>query len=137
MAKGTVQRKGMWINNVGAESIVFHRRSTRSPFWRDGGLWHCCRFLRSLKRCGEKGFNKEKIADLILYMLIGGVVGARLLFVLQNFSIFMQNPVSILSLHQGGLSFHGAALGGAIVVFVYTRLHRLAFLSWRIYLLRD
>ncbi|MBS4021663.1 MAG: prolipoprotein diacylglyceryl transferase [Dethiobacter sp.] len=77
----------------------------------------------------KKGYDKEKVADLLLYMLIGGVIGARVLYVVQNLGYFLPNPLSILSIHQGGLSFHGAFFGGAAVVFYYTRKHRLSFLE--------
>jgi phosphatidylglycerol:prolipoprotein diacylglycerol transferase len=83
----------------------------------------------AIRMAEKKGIGKEIVTDLILYMLLGGIIGARLLYVLQNISYYGQNPVSILSVHQGGLSFHGAVFGGAAVVFAYTRMHKISFLK--------
>ena len=83
----------------------------------------------AVRMAEKKGIRKEIVSDLILYMLLGGIIGARLLFVLQNLSYYGQNPISILSIHQGGLSFHGAVFGGAAVVFAYTKMHHISFLK--------
>lgn len=78
----------------------------------------------------RKGYDKEKVTDLLLYMLLGGLAGARMLYVLQNVGYYLQHPLSILSVHQGGLSFHGAVFGGAAVVLAHCRKRRISFLRF-------
>jgi phosphatidylglycerol:prolipoprotein diacylglycerol transferase len=70
---------------------------------------------------------EAKLADLALYLLLGGLAGARALFVILNFSYFRQNPLHVLFIHQGGLAFHGAALAGAAIVLAFARKNKIHF----------
>ncbi|MBS4030510.1 MAG: prolipoprotein diacylglyceryl transferase [Clostridiales bacterium] len=83
----------------------------------------------AVRMAEKKGIREEIVMDLMLYLLLGGVIGARILYVLQNIRIYGQNPISILYLHQGGLSIHGAIIGGATVVLFYSRMCRISFLK--------
>lgn len=80
-----------------------------------------------VRECEAIGLNREKVLDLILYVVVGGVVGARVLYVMLNFSDYRQNPLSIFAVHQGGLAFHGAVFAGVIIGVVFTRVNRLSF----------
>lgn len=63
--------------------------------------------------------KKEKIAeifltDAVIIALIAGVLGARIGYVLQNLSYFLETPTQIFILNSGGLSLHGALIGGTL-----------------------
>lgn len=62
--------------------------------------------------------KNEDISDLFLYLLIWGVVGARILYIILNFNEYSSNPLSIFNLRAGGLSLHGALVFG-FCVFIY------------------
>lgn len=61
--------------------------------------------------------------DLGLWVVVGGIVGARIAYVAANWNVFGQDPVRILRIWEGGLSFHGAVLGGLLVMFFFSLLH--------------
>lgn len=71
----------------------------------------------------------DKLADMALYLLLGGLVGARALFVVLNFAYFRQNPGHVFFIHQGGLAFHGAVIAGAIIVLVFAVRNGIPFLD--------
>jgi len=68
------------------------------------------------------GFNDEQVSDLIFYAMLGIILGGRLGSVLfYNFSDYLQHPMEIFNLQQGGMSFHGGLLGVAIAVWFFAR----------------
>ncbi|HED04706.1 MAG TPA: prolipoprotein diacylglyceryl transferase [Candidatus Fraserbacteria bacterium] len=64
--------------------------------------------------------------SLFLWMVLGGLVGARLLYVALNFDLY-SNPIDILKVWEGGLVSYGGLLGGATAAWLYIRRKRLAF----------
>lgn len=78
---------------------------------------------------GRGGFKKIIAEDLILPMVIAGLVGARLYYVLYAWSYYHNHLAEIWQLWQGGLAIHGALIGGGLVVWRYARRHHLSFLS--------
>ena len=70
----------------------------------------------------------EKIEGLLLWIIIGTVVGARFYYVVQNdFGSYLQEPWRILAVWEGGLAFFGGLFGGTLAAYVYTRRDRLSF----------
>ncbi len=65
------------------------------------------------------------IVDLALFVLVGSIVGARVVFVALNWSSFYAAaPASVLSVWEGGLSFHGGVGGALLSGGLYCRLRR-------------
>ncbi|NOU50742.1 prolipoprotein diacylglyceryl transferase [Pseudoalteromonas sp. JBTF-M23] len=65
-------------------------------------------------------WTKEQVSDLLFYSMLGVILGGRIGYVLfYQFSYFVENPMYLFRIDQGGMSFHGGALGvvTAIVVF--------------------
>lgn len=84
------------------------------------GLWL---FVREAKR---KGLDYNILIDGALYSIIGGFVGARLVYVaVYNPAYYLANPLEILFVHQGGLSIHGGILGGLLVGYLFIKRHKL------------
>ena len=62
--------------------------------------------------------NKKSLEDLFFYMFLAVIIGGRLGYVLfYNLDFFFKNPLDVLKVWQGGMSFHGA-LGGVILVAI-------------------
>jgi phosphatidylglycerol:prolipoprotein diacylglycerol transferase len=64
------------------------------------------------------GYDPDHFEQIAFWAVIWGVIGARVGYVLTSPSDFSNNPVSALYIWQGGLSFHGAIVGG-LIPFVY------------------
>ena len=61
---------------------------------------------------------KSLFDDYIVYIILGIIAGGRLGYVLiYNFNYYLKNPLEIIMIWQGGMSFHGAVLG--IIVSTY------------------
>ena len=70
----------------------------------------------------ESGWKKDQVADLIFYGAVGVILGGRIGYILfYNFSAFIDNPVILLKIWQGGMSFHGGMLGVFIALYLFGR----------------
>ncbi len=78
-------------------------------------------FELAKRRLRAWGLDAEKFETVAFWAVVWGVVGARLGYVLTSPGYFLQNPAEILYIWHGGLSFHGAILGGALVFLYYHR----------------
>ncbi|WP_460409292.1 prolipoprotein diacylglyceryl transferase [Thermus antranikianii] len=76
-------------------------------------------FELAKRRLRAWGLDAEKFEVVAFFAVIFGVVGARLGYVLTSPGYFLQNPIEVLYIWHGGLSFHGAILGGALVFFYF------------------
>lgn len=81
-----------------------------------------------------KIFRKEKLPEALLdklsmYMLIATVVGARLGHVFfYEADYYLQHPLKILKVWEGGLASHGAAIGIILALFIFAKQTRHPFL---------
>jgi len=79
----------------------------------------------------RKDIKIDLVYDLLFYLTIGSVIGARLYYLLLfNPSSIIKNPVSIFKIWQGGLAIHGAILGGMVTGLLFSRFRRVPF--WRL-----
>lgn len=75
-------------------------------------------------------FKKESrpdaiLNDLIWYMILGTVLGARLGHCFfYNPAYYLANPLEILQVWKGGLASHGAALGILLAIYIFVRKHK-------------
>jgi len=64
----------------------------------------------------------DKVDDLLFYGAIGVIIGGRLGYMLfYNFGQVVDDPLSLLRIWQGGMSFHGGFLGVAVATWLYAR----------------
>ena len=67
---------------------------------------------------------KNKFDDYLTYLIIGIILGGRLGYIfIYNFSFYINNPLDIFKIWQGGMSFHGGLIGVIIslVIFCYRK----------------
>ncbi|MEW6144110.1 MAG: prolipoprotein diacylglyceryl transferase [Thermodesulfobacteriota bacterium] len=74
----------------------------------------------------RKGINKNLLEPLLFASLIGGLVGAKILFLMENVSLieFIQQPTSYLA---SGFTFLGGFLGALLVVLLFLWLKKVSF----------
>ncbi len=83
------------------------------------GAWA---LLHYRARSGRFGWNTVQVADLIFYGTLGVILGGRLGSVLfYNLPYYLDNPVDVLKVWQGGMSFHGGMIGVAVAIWLYGR----------------
>lgn len=71
---------------------------------------------------------REKVVDLLVWIIIGVVVGARIYYLVQNdFGAYLAEPWRILAVWEGGLAFFGGLFGGTLAALLYTRREGLKF----------
>ena len=79
------------------------------------------------RRAPKFSIDKDRAVDLTIVILIFGVLGARLLYVLLNLSFYLANPIEIIMLSKGGLVWYGGFFSGIAAMAVYLRIHKLGF----------
>lgn len=92
---------------------------------------------RQAKKHGDDG---ELVWDFLPWLLIAGIIGARLWHVLTptdsnqsmglTTSYYFQNPIAILKVWVGGLGIPGAVIGGILALYFYCRKKGLNFGAW-------
>lgn len=83
--------------------------------------WRCCVMLT---RRAPVFMTSEKLDDLLLYATLGVILGGRLGYVLfYKPAFFAANPLEILMVWHGGMSFHGGFLGVVVAAFIFARRH--------------
>ena len=63
-------------------------------------------------------------ADLAFWIMISGILGARVAYVLANFSEYAAHPLSIIRIDQGGLVYYGGFLGAGVALLIFARVRR-------------
>ena len=62
----------------------------------------------------RKGIKVDIIFDLVFWVIVGGIIGARLLYILLNYRFFLDNPNEIIMIQNGGLAWQGGLILGAM-----------------------
>ncbi|HEX6981706.1 MAG TPA: prolipoprotein diacylglyceryl transferase [Balneolaceae bacterium] len=79
----------------------------------------------------QAGRSEEEVEQLLTYVLIATVVGARLGHVLfYDPAFYLRNPSEILAIWHGGLASHGAAIGILLAMYLYTKKKRNMSFLW-------
>lgn len=79
----------------------------------------------TLKISAKYNIQKEKIFDLAFWLIINGIIGARIYDVLLEHSYYISNPLAIFKIWQGGLAIHGAIIAGTITILFFARRNQL------------
>ena len=95
------------------------------------GLWVALGMALSLliiaKRSSIHGLDRQKMLDLALWIIIGGLIGARLFHVLfYEPSFYFSHPLEIFKVWRGGLSSFGGLAGAAAAFFICLRRFRVS-----------
>jgi len=75
-------------------------------------------------------WTREQVSDLLFYGFLGVVLGGRFGYVLfYQFDYFLADPLYLLKIWQGGMSFHGGLLGVITAIFIFARKTNKQFLA--------
>ena len=90
--------------------------------------WQYCMRLAGLHGDGRP--SREDVDNFLPWAIAGVILGGRLGYVLfYNPVYYFVNPVDILKLWHGGMSFHGGALGVILALIIFPRIHKIPFLK--------
>jgi phosphatidylglycerol:prolipoprotein diacylglycerol transferase len=88
----------------------------------------------------RRGQDSDLVWDGLIWLLIGGIIGARLWHVFtptpslvaegKNTWFYLTHPLDLIWTREGGLGIPGAVIGGGIALFFFTRRHKLNFGLW-------
>lgn len=76
------------------------------------------------------GRSRAFASDLLFWIMIGGLAGARILYVVTNPVDYVVDPIAIFKIWEGGLVYYGGFLGGITAVYLLSR--RLDEPFWRL-----
>ncbi len=100
------------------------------------GIMYLCAFIAALLigryRAAQSytPINKAQVEDLIFYGAMGVVIGGRFGYVLfYNFEQFLETPLWLFKIWEGGMAFHGGLLGVIVAMVLYARKLNISFLS--------
>jgi phosphatidylglycerol:prolipoprotein diacylglycerol transferase len=65
-----------------------------------------------LRRARAMGFPEQPLTDVAIGLVLGGMIGARLFFVLDHIDHYVSSPVDALRIWEGGIAVYGAFIGG-------------------------
>ena len=87
-------------------------------------------YFLMLRRANQpgSGWTKDEVSDLVFYSAMGVVLGGRFGYVLfYNFDKFLNDPLWLFAVWEGGMSFHGGLLGVLVAVFFFGRRYKKSF----------
>lgn len=64
-------------------------------------------------------------SELAVWIMVGGLVGARVGYVVANWSHYAEDPLAIIRVDQGGLIYYGGFIGGVVAVLVLAAVRRM------------
>ena len=73
------------------------------------------------------GLEKETIIDLSPYIIIFGLLGARIYYCIMDYEFYTRFPTEVFAIRHGGISIHGAILGGLIGLMLFSKRHNVNF----------
>ena len=88
------------------------------------GAWIASRLLKKI------GYNGELVWDGLFWVIIAGIGGARLAYVLTNIPDFFgsgANPLEVFMVWHGGLSFHGGIICGGLAAYYFFKRYKIPF----------
>lgn len=78
-------------------------------------------------RARQCGFDRNKIVDMNVILLVSGLIGGRLLYVALHIPYYVRHPSEILNFSKGGLVWYGGFLMAILAFLAYTRLNKMRF----------
>lgn len=95
-------------------------------------LWRttrvCARRMQTEPEGSPRRIHPDTIFDFGIGVLLWGLVGARVLFVLLDWGTFSRNPLSAFRIWEGGLSLHGGLIFGILYLIYFVRKRKVPFL---------
>jgi phosphatidylglycerol:prolipoprotein diacylglycerol transferase len=97
------------------------------------GVFMALGFLAGLANWAVLGRREGKTfalcSDLLFWIMVSGILGARLAYVIANIGDFADRPLSVFFLHEGGLIYYGGFIGAAVAIPIFAHVRGLGTLD--------
>ena len=88
------------------------------------GIW------LALKETKRKKLDQERVYGIATIALIGGILGCRALWIIENWKYYITNPLEALKIWDGGMSYFGGLITVIILLIWYIKKHKLNFYKY-------
>jgi phosphatidylglycerol---prolipoprotein diacylglyceryl transferase len=78
---------------------------------------------------GREGYDPETAVDMTFWLMIMGLAGSRLMFIITEYDFYLGKPLEMLKIWNGGLVWYGGLIGGIITAYVFCRIKGLKFMD--------
>ncbi|MGM9873961.1 MAG: prolipoprotein diacylglyceryl transferase [Bacilli bacterium] len=82
-------------------------------------------FIVSLINSKKSKLNRDDMMYASAFALVGGMIGAKLLFILTNLELIIASELSLYEVLKSGFVFYGGLLGGALGYFIYAMVYKI------------
>lgn len=86
-------------------------------------------YITSEYRAKKRGMQYELVFNLFIWALVGGILGAKLLYLITQLKAIIADPTLLLDISHGFVVY-GGIIGGIISGFLFTKKHKLNFLEY-------
>ncbi len=85
--------------------------------------------ILALRRAKQVGFLEDDLLNVLLFAIPSGIVGARIYYVVFNWSAYQGDWSKMLDVRGGGLAIHGGLIGAILVAWIYCKRKHLSILQ--------
>lgn len=89
-----------------------------------------CGYLMASWQAKRTGQDSDMYLDLTLWDIVFAVIGARIYYVVFNWSYYKDNLSEIINTRGGGLAIYGGVIAGVITTFVFSKIRKVSF--WKL-----
>jgi len=85
------------------------------------GWWFGKKIIKRILKNNQLKFKLSEFDDLITYLIISIIIGGRLGYIVfYNPGYYISNPLNIIKVWEGGMSFHGGLIGIVIGTYIFS-----------------
>lgn len=82
-----------------------------------------------VQREGKRfGISNDFLFNMAFWAIVFGIIGARIYYVIFNYSMYKGDLMAIFKIWEGGLAIHGGIMAGALTIFLYCKRYNMSFI---------
>ena len=84
--------------------------------------------MKRLNKFSNNSIDSKHLDNFLVWAVIGIIIGGRIGYVLfYQFNLFIKNPLYIIEIWNGGMSFHGGLIGIIVSIYLFSKINRINF----------